>query len=107
MDLRAYYKRIREVENAISAPFVLVISLDTPDGGKAGTKSEVARGVAAKLIAESRARLASGEEMDEFHSLQDDARREADAKMAASRMQVVVMPQIDVRPSRPTRGSKE
>jgi hypothetical protein len=106
MDLKVYYRRIREIENSISDPFVVLVSLDTPDGGKVGRKSEVGRSVAAKLIAEGRCRLANDEEAAEFHGAQEEGRREAEARAAAQRMQVVVVPQVDARPSKPGR-SKE
>jgi hypothetical protein len=57
MELREYYKKIREVEDKIAAPFVTVVSRKTRDGGRAGRRIEVAREVAAKLIVDGRADL--------------------------------------------------
>lgn len=57
MDLRVFYQRIREVEAEISEPFVRMVSKTTPDGGKAGVKTDVSRRVAARLIAEGKAEL--------------------------------------------------
>jgi hypothetical protein len=57
MELREYYKKIREVEASIAEPFVTVVSLKTRDGGRAGRRIEVARDVAAKLIVDRRAEL--------------------------------------------------
>ena len=59
MDLKVYYRKIREVEEQIAAPDAVVVSGDTPDGGKAGVKIEVPLRLAAKLIVEGRARPAS------------------------------------------------
>jgi hypothetical protein len=69
MDLRMFYQKMRNIEREISAPHVVVVSAETPDGGKAGVKTEVRRELAAKLIAEGRARLATPEETDEFRGI--------------------------------------
>ena len=54
MDLRIYFQKMRAIENEIAEPFVIVSSLDTPDGGRAGRLTEVARGVAAQLLVDAR-----------------------------------------------------
>ena len=54
MDLRAYYQKIREVTEKIEGDHVVIISLETPDGGRAGVRTEVQRGVAARMIVEGR-----------------------------------------------------
>jgi hypothetical protein len=58
MDLRAYYQNMRKIEAGITEPVVVIVSRETPDGGKAGVKNEVTRAVAARMIAEGRAELA-------------------------------------------------
>ena len=58
MDLRVYYQKVRDVEARIPGPYVLVESLATPDGGKAGLLTEVPRRVAAKMIVDGAAKLA-------------------------------------------------
>jgi hypothetical protein len=92
MDLRAYYRRVREVEVSITEDHVVVVSLATPEGGKAGVRTEVPKAIAAKLIAEGRARLGSEEEADEFRSANRQAKEKFDQEEAARRMHVVVMP---------------
>ena len=62
MDLRSYYRKLREVEATIPDEHVVLVSLATPEGGKAGVRTEAPKAIAAKLIAEGRARLA-----DFFH----------------------------------------
>jgi len=57
MDLRAYYRKVREVESDIRDAFVTVVSRATADGGKAGVKTDVPRGLAARLIVEGKAEL--------------------------------------------------
>jgi hypothetical protein len=62
MDLRAYYQKIRKLEATISDPFVVITSLETADGGKPGVKTDVPKFLAARLIVEDRAEMASPEE---------------------------------------------
>ena len=100
MDPRTYYKKIREVESTISDPFVVLVSLETPDGGRAGVYTEASRSVAAKLLAEGWARLASEEESKLHHESQAEARREAEATVAAQRMQVTLVTNPEFRVSK-------
>ena len=92
MDLRAYYRKVREVEASISEEHVVLVSLATPEGGKAGVRTEAPRAIAAKLIAEGRARLANAEESEEFRTANRQAKEKFDQEEAARRMQVVVVP---------------
>jgi hypothetical protein len=57
MDLREYYRTIRDKEREIAEPFVTVVSLKTLDGGRAGRKTIVPRTVAAKLIVDGKVEL--------------------------------------------------
>jgi hypothetical protein len=68
MDLRAYYQKIRRIETAIKEPSVVIVSRETPEGGKAGVKTDVPRALAARLVAEEKADLASPEEAAQFHA---------------------------------------
>ena len=76
MDVRAYYQKIRKVEAELAERFVVVVSRETPDGGKPGVLTEVSRGLAAKLIVEDQAALASPEEAAEFRAAAEARRRE-------------------------------
>ena len=67
MDVRIYFQKVRQVEAGIVSPHAVVMSLDTPDGGKAGLLTEVSRMMAAQLIVENKARMASEEETNEFY----------------------------------------
>ena len=49
MDIRVYFQKIREIERNIQDPYVVVVSLETPEGGKPGRATEVTREAAAKL----------------------------------------------------------
>jgi hypothetical protein len=68
MDLRGYYQKIREIEAKIAEAFAVIVSLESSDGGKAGTQTEVSRALAAKMIVEGLARLATPEEKRAFES---------------------------------------
>jgi hypothetical protein len=102
VDLRAYYRKVREVESGLAEPFVVVVSHETSDGGKPGVLSEVTRRTAAQQIAEGRSRAATREEADAFHKKNLDVKQSADEAAAVNRMELVVVP---ARPG--TKGSKE
>jgi hypothetical protein len=91
MDLRAYYRKIREAEAELSADYVVTISLATSEGGKAGVPTEAPRSIAARLLAEGRARVATPEEADAFHELHRVAREKHAREEAARRLQVMVI----------------
>jgi hypothetical protein len=57
MDLRIYYQKIRDVEATITEEFPVVVSKETPDGGKKGVRTQVPRKIAAKMIVEGLAEL--------------------------------------------------
>jgi uncharacterized Fe-S cluster-containing radical SAM superfamily enzyme len=97
MDLRLFYQKLRKIEQEITDPHVLVVSHETSDGGRAGQKSEVSRGNAAKLILEGRARLAGVEEVAGYRAAMEQARQEADQRTMAQKIQVNVVSEGDFR----------
>jgi hypothetical protein len=97
MDLQIYYRKIREIEQNLSTPSVVVASHDTPDGGREGVFTEVSRRTAAKMIVEGSARLATGEEATAFQERNVEAKSLADQLAAASRMQFTVVSTRDLR----------
>ncbi len=104
MDIKQYYRKIREIEATINEPFPLVVSLETPDGGKRGVMSEVPRAVAAKLLAESRAVLATEEEKEQYRQQQIAARKAAEQAQLARTLQVAIVsdPELRLRAGRKT-----
>jgi hypothetical protein len=92
MDLRSYYKKVREAEAALTAEHVVLVSLETSEGGKAGVRTEAPRAIAAKLIAEERARIATEEEVSEFCETNRQARSAHEEAEAARQVQVMVIP---------------
>ncbi|HTT65832.1 MAG TPA: hypothetical protein VMG35_28475 [Bryobacteraceae bacterium] len=97
MDLQGYYKKIRALEESLKDPSVLLVSLETADGGKAGVRTEVPRRLAAKLIVEGGARLATAEESRDFQEQKAEAKRQADQVAAAARMQFAVISPQELR----------
>jgi hypothetical protein len=91
MDLKHYYQKIRGIEAKIVDEFPLVVSRETPDGGKEGTKTEVPKRLAAKLIVDGLARLANEAEKAAFQSAQAEAIRVAEQLAAAAKVQVTVL----------------
>ncbi|SRR5579872_1403168 len=105
MNLKAYYQSIREVERSLVEPSAVVVSHATPDGGKVGVLVEVPSHVAAKMIAEGRAHLASSDEARDFRQKTQEAKRAADEEAMANRMQVTIVPTIETRKT--NRGVKD
>jgi len=97
MDLRVYYQKLRKIEQEIVDEHVVLVSNETPDGGRPGQKTEVPRSIAAKMIVEGRARLASKDEAANFHKNIADVRRAAEHASLANRVQVNVISEGDMR----------
>ena len=96
MDLRIYYQKIREAEAKITEEFPIVVSKETGDGGKDGTKTEVPRRIAAKMVVEGLARLASEEEIKTFRAFLAEAKRVAEQVAQATRLQLTVLSTADL-----------
>lgn len=87
MDLRAFFRKVREKEQELltttTGQHLIVASLETPDGGRPGVLTEVSRLVAARLIVEGKATLANPEEMLEYYERAAAARQAAEEDSAA------------------------
>jgi hypothetical protein len=97
MDLQVYYKKIRAMEESLKDPSVVLVSLETPDGGRPGVRTEVPRRIAARMIIEGAARMATVEEAREFQEQKAEAKRQADQLAAVSRMQFAVISPNELR----------
>ena len=97
MDVRSYYKKVREAEATLTGEYMVMVSLATPEGGKDNVKTEVPKGIAAKLIAEGRARVATPEEAEAFHDATQYALLHHQEEEAARRLQVMVVPAHELR----------
>lgn len=104
MDLRSYYRKLREIEGGLAEEFVVVRSLATPDGGVEGMLTEVARALAAKMIADGMAELAGKAESDALRAKSVEDKKQEDQKRAAAKIQLTVLTETDLRALQ--RGSK-
>ena len=91
MDVKQYYRRLREIENAITENYPVVVSLETADGGRAGVLSEVPRGIAAKMILEGRAALPSEVEKKQYIEQQAAAKVSAERNELAKKIQLTLV----------------
>jgi hypothetical protein len=96
VDVRQYFRKMREIEDSLGEPYPIVVSLETPDGGKAGIVCEVPRSVAAKMILERRATLASTEQKELFFQQQEAAKKAAEKAELARRVQVAIIADPDL-----------
>ena len=96
MDLKQYYKKLRELEAALPECVVLV-SKETPEGGRAGRFTETPRTVAARLIAEGAAEQASETDTERFRQETEQQRSDEERRRAASRIQVSVITEDQAR----------
>jgi hypothetical protein len=92
MDLRQYYKKLHELEAKISEAHVLVVSVESGDGGKEGVITEVTRRNACQLILDGRARRADQEETEAFRLDEKEKREEFQRAKTASRIQFQMVP---------------
>jgi hypothetical protein len=68
-----------------------VVSNETADGGKPGVLTEVTPGIAAKMVVQGAARLATAQEAMAFRAAQVEAKRVADQAAAAAKVQFTVV----------------
>ena len=97
MDLRVFFQKLRKIEQEIAEPHVVVVSHETPDGGRAGQLAEVSRSIAARLILEGHAHLATAEESAQFRSAARKAVEDAQHRLMADKVQVNVISDADLR----------
>ena len=69
-----------------------MVSQETADGGKAGAFTEVARGIAAKMVVDGIAHLAAEHEATEFRAQQAEAARASEQEASAGRVHLSVVP---------------
>ncbi len=108
MDLRAYYRKIREAEAVIGEEFPVVRSLATEEGGKEGHLTEVPRATAARMLTDGMVELATPEETRAFRARIKEARKREEERQKASRIQFTVLSEADVRTLQRTgRGTRK
>jgi hypothetical protein len=97
MDLRQYFRKLRQIEAGLTETFPLVVSLETPDGGKPGLVSEISREQAAKMLIEGRAVLASEEEKELYRHRQAQVKQAAEKAELGNRVQIAIISERDLR----------
>jgi len=76
---------------------VVVVTNETPDGGRAGLRVEVTRRNAARMILEGHAHLATAEESAEYRNSIQEALQAAQQRSTAERVQVNLISDADLR----------
>jgi len=84
------------MESGIVDDYPVVRSLATADGGRAGRLTEVARSVAARMLAEGVVELASEEEAQEYRQQAETARRAEEERREAARIQFTILSEADL-----------
>ncbi len=95
MDVKTYYQKIRDTETTITSPFTVVISQQTDDGGKKGVLVEVSKHLAAKMVVEGSAQLASASQSAAFQQAQEAACRAVEDAAAAAKVEVTMVSSDD------------
>jgi len=92
MDVKQYYKKLRELEATMSEPYVVVVSNETPDGGRAGVMTEAPRRIACQLLLEGRARQANASEVESYRQTEAARREDFEREQTASKIQFQLVP---------------
>jgi hypothetical protein len=97
MDMRVFYQKIRELENAIEEDSVVTVSLSTPDGGKEGVLTEVPKRVAARTVVEGKARLATQEETAAYREATEARHKELQERALVNQAKFSVIAESDLK----------
>src|SRR5260221_606831 len=96
MDLRTYYRKIRELSDTLPDPAV-VVSRATPDGGVPGRLTEAPREVAARLIFDGFAELADDAQAAAFRQEAVERKAAEEARRAAAGKSGALAPALGMR----------
>ena len=108
MDLKGYYRKIRDAEARLADEFPILRSLATEEGGRPGRLVEVTRAVAARMIVDGIAELAGTEEAAEFRSAVEKAREKEQERRRAEKIQFTILAERDIESLRKaTRNSRK
>ena len=97
MDLKAYYRKIRDVEASIGDEYPIIKSLATEEGGEGGHLTEVACAVAARMITDGLAELATPKEARDLRARVVKARKDEQERREAERIQFTILSEADLR----------
>ena len=104
MDIRVYFQKIREIERNITEAYVVMVSLETPEGGKPGCLTEVSRASAAQMIVDGKGRLAEAGERSAFYKQAQEALVAAEEERMAGKIQLTVVSDHLSRHGKPRSG---
>lgn len=90
MDLKEYYREVAKIETSIKTPFAVIVSLPTANGGREGLVSEVARTVAARMVADKQARLADAKEIKAYQRDRESELKRRDDAVARERIRTAL-----------------
>lgn len=107
MNLRDFYKQVRDLESTMPDKDCVVVSLRTPDGGIAGVASEAPRSVAARLIVQGKARLATEQEATAHRTSVAEEHRRVAEERSLSKPSLTVLSDGDLRLLRSALKKKE
>jgi hypothetical protein len=107
MDLKLYYQKIRDVAAQIEEPFPVMVSRETADGGKDGVLTEVSQALAAKMVVEGTARVATVAEAKDFRQKHAEERRILEQAAAAAKVQLAVLSTDELHKLKGTSRSKD
>jgi hypothetical protein len=96
MDLREYYRNVRQKAAQMPSDWVVVVSEKTENGGKPGVRTEVGRAVAGQLIVDGKARLATAEEAETFYAEQRAAAERAVEEEKFGKVQLAVISEAEI-----------
>ena len=91
MDIREYFRKLRKAESEIPGDYAVIVSTETPDGGKAGRVVEVTKSVAAHMIVDGRGRIATASEIKAFRSEMAELMENEKALQNAGKVQVTIL----------------
>jgi len=97
MNLKIHYQKVRDIEQSLPEPDVVIVSQETPEGGREGVLTEVPRHIAARLVVEGKARVASEEEAEKHRREMREAARAAEEAAMASKLQVAIVSESEMR----------
>jgi hypothetical protein len=84
--LRAYFQKIRDTAAKYPDKDLVIVSRATGDGGKSGVWTEVPKDVAAMMVVEGTADVATADVAEEYRKTVAAARRQAEEQLAATRV---------------------
>lgn len=88
MDVKQFYQQVRELSAQLPADAIVIKSVSTPNGGKAGVFTEVCRQTAAMQIILGTAVLATAEEAKVYYRDMEAKRQLAEKALELTRLQI-------------------